>query len=92
MMPFKKFGYYPLECLDRGWFFYDETWSERIGPFPSKIAAAAALLEYCDELNAPHDPTDDEIYTAYMETGAYLELDVTLENFAETYTLRRLAD
>ncbi len=32
-----------------GWYFWDETWSNRHGPYPTKEEADAALKKYCEE-------------------------------------------
>lgn len=31
------------------WFFWDETWCDRIGPYDSREAATSALARYCKE-------------------------------------------
>jgi len=34
-----------------GWFFWDETWANAVGPFHSHTECVVQLLGYCDELN-----------------------------------------
>lgn len=58
---------------DGWWFFYDETWSDRWGPFPSKDNARTACGFYCrkflgiDEAAGETQPTDEE-FSAAMST------------------------
>jgi hypothetical protein len=33
------------------WFYWDETWAYRIGPFDTKEMAQIELNKYCEELN-----------------------------------------
>lgn len=35
---------------DNQWYFWDETWADRHGPFPTAKAANAALEKYCKEV------------------------------------------
>lgn len=35
---------------DGKWWFYDESWTARQGPFDSEIEANDALRRYCDEV------------------------------------------
>ena len=35
---------------DGRWWFWDETWSERIGPFKYKSDALRAARKYCEEV------------------------------------------
>ena len=32
---------------ERGWYFWDETWANYYGPWPTKKQAKEALAEYC---------------------------------------------
>ena len=38
----------PIRYEDERWWFYDETWSHRYGPFKHKEWAAASLWWYCE--------------------------------------------
>ena len=40
----------PIHKDAEGWWFYDETWSDRVGPFSSQEEARAALGRYTDFL------------------------------------------
>ncbi len=53
MIKLKGFGLEPVVFNENGWYYWDETWSNPTGPFPSYTEALANLLEYCEELNAP---------------------------------------
>lgn len=33
------------------WYFWDETWSNSIGPYDTQALARASLKKYCDELD-----------------------------------------
>jgi len=37
---------------ETGWYHYDETWSDKYGPFSTREIAYAHLVEYCRQLNA----------------------------------------
>jgi hypothetical protein len=41
----------PLHMHGGKWWFWDETWADRHGPYPSRPVAKAALIAYCKELN-----------------------------------------
>lgn len=43
----------PLHEDDKGWWFWDETWCDRYGPFSTKRAAIIAMEEYCHYLGIP---------------------------------------
>lgn len=36
----------PVELLDNGWYFWDETWSNKHGPYETEEQARARLKEY----------------------------------------------
>lgn len=40
----------PIHQDDNGWWFYDETWSYRYGPFPTRRIAALELHRYIIEM------------------------------------------
>ena len=42
------------------WFFYDETWSDSIGPFETRGEATTQLAEYARKLNYGDDAVPDE--------------------------------
>jgi hypothetical protein len=42
----------PIHKYKNLWWFYDECWSYRIGPFESRILAEMALRNYVRQLNA----------------------------------------
>lgn len=41
----------PVHFDEGGWWFWDETWSGREGPFESRTRAREALSRYCVELD-----------------------------------------
>lgn len=41
----------PVEEEVDGWWFWDETWADRIGPFSSEKIAREALDKYCRYLD-----------------------------------------
>jgi hypothetical protein len=41
----------PVHEEDGQWYFYDETWSNRLGPFPDRETADAKLNAYVIYLN-----------------------------------------
>lgn len=48
----RKKKYSPVEIDEDGnWFFWNETWTERIGNFDSNYEAHVALSKYCKELD-----------------------------------------
>lgn len=40
------------------WYFWDETWANRHGPFPDRAAASSALHAYCEYLDKPNETGD----------------------------------
>jgi len=38
----------PVHEHDDKWYFWDETWSQRVGPYDTKAKAAEALVRYCE--------------------------------------------
>lgn len=46
----RNFGLCPVEFYDKGWYFWNETYSQEFGPYPNHIEAWASLKEYCEEL------------------------------------------
>lgn len=40
----------PIECLNGGWGFWDETWGHWYGPYENEMAARSALREYAENL------------------------------------------
>jgi len=39
----------PIHCYDEKWWFWDETWSDRMGPFDTEEQTEEALRQYCKE-------------------------------------------
>ena len=35
-----------------GWHFYDETWTNLLGPYETEVDATLALADYCEALDA----------------------------------------
>ena len=33
------------------WFFWDEVWADKLGPFPNEVMARQKLEEYCEWLD-----------------------------------------
>jgi hypothetical protein len=53
----------PVHFADGSWWFWNETWSERHGPFASVALAHAALNRYAREAleGLPPDPEEERI-------------------------------
>jgi hypothetical protein len=45
------FHYDPIYLDYNGWYFYDETYCNVSGPFPSWCQCVIALIRYCNFLN-----------------------------------------
>lgn len=45
-----------LYCSGVDWFFWNESWSDRVGPYTSRVLAVEAFRKYVEELNCPDDP------------------------------------
>ncbi len=43
---------YVIENHGEGWFFWDETWTDMIGPYSSETEASARLEEYLEHINS----------------------------------------
>jgi hypothetical protein len=41
----------PVEFDEGQWWFWDESWSQRLGPFESEAEARDVLRDYCEWLN-----------------------------------------
>lgn len=39
------------DTLDHKWYFWDETWADRVGPYDTEEDARIALKEYCKKLD-----------------------------------------
>jgi hypothetical protein len=50
---------------DKQWYFWDETWSEPIGPYRTEKIAKKKLEEYCENLLA-------EAYDEVSDAGCHL--------------------
>lgn len=50
-MEFKRFELKYFDHDAFGWYFWDETWANKIGPYESYEEANAALHAYIKELN-----------------------------------------
>jgi len=42
-----------LEPADQKWYFWDETWADRLGPYDTEVEARAKLVQYCKEVLGP---------------------------------------
>lgn len=51
MIQWKGFMLIPVNFFHDGWYFWDETYTNPIGPYHSHIEASAQLLDYCNYLN-----------------------------------------
>ena len=56
----KGFATIPVEYLEYGvekpgWYYWDETWSEPIGPFEDEITAYFELGKYCERLDKEYN-------------------------------------
>lgn len=40
----------PIKRYNDGWYFWDETWTRRFGPFDSKDAVSKSFDSYCKEV------------------------------------------
>jgi len=50
----------PVHKEDDGWYFYDETWSDRFGPFPTEEDANKARVVYATtQLEGKPNPYPD---------------------------------
>jgi NTP pyrophosphatase (non-canonical NTP hydrolase) len=45
----------PVHEYKDKWYFWDETWADRVGPFDTRDEAVDALASYCEELNFEGD-------------------------------------
>lgn len=45
----------PIHEYKEKWWFWDETWSERIGPYDTEAEANLALSSYISQLSEQHD-------------------------------------
>lgn len=50
-MMLKGFARDPVHEDEGQWWFWDETWADRMGPFVDEEAARKALVVYCDVLD-----------------------------------------
>jgi hypothetical protein len=46
--------------LNDGWYFYDETWSDVVGPYPTKEVARKMLDRYVARLEGQEVPSGEE--------------------------------
>lgn len=53
----------PVHFDNGSWYFWDETWSERHGPFGSEVEARTAVNRYARETleGLPPDPEEEHI-------------------------------
>lgn len=74
----------PLFYRNGQWFFYDETWSNEHGPYPTHAQASAALAAYCHYL----DTGDESEFKKFAPTPEVnlsdLLTDAQLEALAHT--------
>lgn len=78
----------PVHEHEGQWYFWDETWADRVGPFSDREDAVDALADYCEELNLDGDEKSSRMiepgHTVREENGveihkvdiAKLEYDV----------------
>lgn len=45
----------PVHEHEGQWYFWDETWADRLGPFDTREDASDALADYCEQLNLEGD-------------------------------------
>lgn len=57
----------PIHQDDEGWWFWDETWSDRYGPFINEEAARHELKIYVQNLEEGPDPARDRDFTPPYE-------------------------
>lgn len=51
----KDFGHDPVFEVDGAWYFWDETWADKLGPFASEAEARTELRAYCATLELGHE-------------------------------------
>ena len=63
-----KFAYKPVEQdhYNNKWYFWDETWSVRHGPYNTEEEAQKELMAYCEWL----DSTKPEVTNEQPEVGS----------------------
>lgn len=49
----------PHEGTGPGWYFYDETWAFRFGPYDTEVVARHFLTRYVREVLRPREPEGD---------------------------------
>jgi hypothetical protein len=66
----------PVHRKDAQWWFWDEVWCDRVGPYPDEAAARKGVRDYCEKLDASPSDEDraaleemwiDEAAARYME-------------------------
>ncbi|QIG70215.1 hypothetical protein EVB87_115 [Rhizobium phage RHph_N28_1] len=45
----------PVHEYRGGWYYYDETWANRTGPYPTREAATGAWKSYAEYLDGSDD-------------------------------------
>jgi hypothetical protein len=48
----------PIHEENGQWFFWDETWADRLGPYPTEARARQRLEQYCHFLDTGEVPLD----------------------------------
>ena len=62
MLERDKRGYLePVEKIDGKWYYWDQTWSNKHGPYENAVEANKALLEYCTTVLSEALATDVSI-------------------------------
>jgi hypothetical protein len=55
--PLEGFAHNPIHQYQDRWWFWDEVWAHRVGPFETQEKAQEALKDYCDYLDGKQDAT-----------------------------------
>jgi hypothetical protein len=67
-----------------GWYFWDETWADRIGPFQSRDIAERALKDYSDFLTTGSIPEDSPLRKKYNQVKEdHMQHMTTLKKVSE---------
>jgi len=69
----KGFAYCPVERFEDGWYFWDETWSNKIGPFKHEQETWIHLEMYCNKLNKGDREMSTKFADLLEEAKAELE-------------------
>ena len=53
----------PVHEHEGQWYFWDETWADRVGPFDTREDASDALADYCEQLDYQSDEKNVTVMT-----------------------------